>query len=125
VYLKDTFLSEFLITSKENKMDDNKSKEELYAFLRIVNEAKEQAKAEEQSKWKRIIEERQKQTDNDEWVTTKQALGIIQKKSVNTINDWVNRGLIEEPKKIGRCKYWKKSNLLSLFNDINSESNGK
>jgi len=104
---------------------DNLNTNDEYAFLRMLKDAKEKAQAEEQAKWKRIIEERQQQTDNDEWVTTKQALGIIQKKSVNTINDWVNRGLIEAPKKIGRFKYWKKSNLLSLFNDVNSESNGK
>lgn len=104
---------------------DNLNNKDEYALLRMLKEAKEKAQAETDAKWKRIIEEQKKQTDNDEWVTTKQALRIIQKKSVNTINDWVNRGLIEAPKKIGRFKYWKKSNLLSLFNDVNSESNGK
>tara|TARA_R100000734_G_C3316918_1_gene109673 strand:+ start:682 stop:1008 length:327 start_codon:yes stop_codon:yes gene_type:complete len=100
--------------SKQNKMDRN-DKQSDYELLRIVHEARQQARLEEQAKWKAKIKESQKQTNKDEWVTTQQALDIVQKKSVNTLKSWVKRGLIDEPRQIGRFNYWKKSNLLKLF----------
>ena len=93
---------------EQNKNDD-------YEILRIINEAKKTARLEEAAKWKARIQELKKLTDNDEWVDTKQALAIIKKKSVNTLKAFIKNGLLEQPKKIGRCWYYRKSNLLNLF----------
>ena len=95
------------------KEQSNSSNE--YEILRIIHEATKQARLEEQAKWKAKIKESKKLTNKDEWVTTQQALDIVQKKSVNTLKSWVKRGLIDEPRQIGRFNYWKKSNLLKLF----------
>ena len=80
-----------------------------------INEAKKAARLEEAAKWKAKIQELKKLTDNDEWVDTKQALAIIKKKSVNTLKAFIKNGIIEQPRKIGRCWYYRKSNLLNLF----------
>ena len=95
-------------------MNENKRNDD-FEILRIINEAKKAARLEEAEKWKAKIQELKKLTDNDEWVDRKQALDIIKKKSPNTINAWVKQGIIEEPKRIGRCWYYRKSNLLNLF----------
>ena len=95
-------------------MNENNTNDS-FEILRIINEAKKAARLEEAEKWKARIQEQKKLTDNDEWVDTKQALAIIKKKSVNTLKSFIKNGLIEEPKKIGRCWYYRKSNLLNLF----------
>jgi len=95
-------------------MNENNNKGE-YEILRLINEAKQEARLEEAAKWKAKIQELKKLTDNDEWVDTKQALAIIKKKSVNTLKAFIKNGLLEQPKKIGRCWYYRKSNLLNLF----------
>ena len=86
-----------------------------YEILRLIEEAKKTVRLEEAAKWRARIQELKKLTDNDEWVDTKQALAIIKKKSVNTLKAFIKNGLLEQPKKIGRCWYYRKSNLLNLF----------
>ena len=95
-----------------NEQNNNKGE---YEILRLINEAKQTARLEEAAKWKAKIQELKKLTDNDEWVDTKQALAIIKKKSVNTLKAFIKNGIIEQPRKIGRCWYYRKSNLLNLF----------
>jgi len=94
---------------------DRENITESLEILKKLNQAIEQARLEEAEKWKARIQESKKLTDNDEWVDTKQALAIIKKKSVNTLKSFIKNGIIEQPKKIGRCWYYRKSNLLNLF----------
>jgi len=89
-------------------------KTEMEVFKALLNAEKEGAEK-ERAKWERLFAEKEKATEQDEWVNTKEALRIIQKSSVNTLNSWVQQEIINPPRKIGRFNYWNKSNLLNLF----------
>ena len=72
--------------------DDNK-------FLKVIQDAIRNAKKEEAEKWKAKIKELQELTDGHKWVDRKTALKLIKRKQTNTIKAWVEKGLIEPPKK--------------------------
>ena len=86
-------------------------------FLKIIQDAIRKAKKEEAEKWKAKIKELQELTDGHKWVDRKTALKLIKRKQTNTIKAWVKKGLIDPPKKIGSAWYYKKSNLLKLWED--------
>lgn len=94
--------------------DDNK-------FLKVIQDAIRKAKKEEAEKWKAKIQELKELTNNHEWVDRKTALKLIKRKRINTINAWVEKGLIAPGKKIGGVWYYKRSNLLKIWEDESGE----
>jgi len=90
-------------------------------FLKVIQDAIRNAKKEEAEKWKAKIQELKELTNDQEWVDRKTALKLIKRKRINTINAWVEKGLIEKGKKIGGAWYYRKSNLLKIWEDESEE----
>ena len=53
--------------------------------------------------------------ENKMLYTTDETLKLLGKKSVNTIKDWVEKGYIKPPKKIGRFNYYDANDILRLL----------
>jgi hypothetical protein len=47
--------------------------------------------------------------------TTDEALKMLGKKSVNTLKDWVDKGYLNPPKKIGRFNYYDANDIVRLL----------
>lgn len=89
---------------------------EVIKILKYLREAEQKGREAERKKLLAEIEEKQnaERKELSEWVDTKEALKIINRKSVNTLNKWVDEGFINPPKKIGRFLSWERANLLRM-----------
>jgi hypothetical protein len=85
-----------------------------YPKLWIYFEAELQGAKKERAKWESRITEAIPENHSDDWVTTKEAMKIVHRSSYNCLMSWVEKGLINPPKKIGRPLYWEKANLLKM-----------
>ena len=100
---------------------ENFQHEDDYKFLKVIQDAIRKAKKEEAEKWKAKIQELKEQTNNHEWVDRKTAMKLVKVKQVNTLKEWIRKGIIQEGKKIGGAWHYKKSNLLKLWEDESEE----
>ena len=100
---------------------ENFPQEDGYKFLKVIQDEIRNAKKEEAEKWKAKIQELKEQTNNHEWVDRKTAMKLIKVKQVNTLKEWIRKGIIQEGKKIGGAWYYRRSNLLKIWEDESGE----
>ena len=87
--------------------------------LRMLHNAEEQGRLKERAKWEAQQAANQPTTtpeseNRPKWVRTSEAKKIVERKDTATLKKWVEQGLINPPKKIGRPLYWEVASLLKM-----------
>ena len=82
------------------------------AQLRALIEAEKNGRQIEREIWEaKERAEQEKSAEEKKWVSTAEAKRIVNRSSYNCLMQWVERGIIKPPKKLGRL-YWDKTDLL-------------
>lgn len=82
------------------------------SITELVEDVRQETIEEMEKKYQSQNKNQAEKETNLKLLTTEETLKVLGKKSVNTLKDWVKKGYIKPPKKIGRFNYFD-------VNDIN------